>query len=259
MRLNLGKIQLRKDPPHMLNRYPGTYLQGGNQLPGTLSCLKHPALNSRVILVTVTRLRFDDNNIIVCLLVDFIFILSPITSHYHYYRYSTHLQQAAPVIMKLSSSTLLLGTATAALASRQQPLQEHVKSAAKSLADGWTSSTEHLLHAIKDAPAEAKALWEEVSMLYPEAMEKATSVPPPKAYTRKPDSAWDHIMKGADIQSVWVENNQGQQERELDGKLDAYNLRTKKVDPSKLGVDTVKQYSGYLDDEENDKHLFYCR
>jgi len=31
----------------------------------------------------------------------------------------------------------------------------------------------------------------------------------------------------------------------------------KKVDPSKLGVDTVKQYSGYLDDEKNDKHLFY--
>jgi cathepsin A (carboxypeptidase C) len=25
-----------------------------------------------------------------------------------------------------------------------------------------------------------------------------------------------------------------------------------------LGVDKVKQYSGYLDDEEEDKHLFYC-
>jgi hypothetical protein len=33
----------------------------------------------------------------------------------------------------------------------------------------------------------------------------------------------------------------------------------KAVDPSKLGVDPgVKQYSGYLDDNENDKHLFYC-
>ena len=46
---------------------------------------------------------------------------------------------------------------------------------------------------------------------------------------------------------------------EIDGKLETYNLRAKKVDPSKLGVDTVKQFSGYLDDEENDKHLFYCK
>jgi cathepsin A (carboxypeptidase C) len=59
--------------------------------------------------------------------------------------------------------------------------------------------------------------------------------------------------------SVWVENANGQKERAIDGKLEQYNLRTKKVDPSKLGVDTVKQYSGYLDDEKNDKHLFYCK
>ena len=58
--------------------------------------------------------------------------------------------------------------------------------------------------------------------------------------------------------SVWVENANGGKERAIDGKLEEYNLRTKKVDPSKLGVDTVKQYSGYLDDEKNDKHLFYC-
>jgi cathepsin A (carboxypeptidase C) len=35
-------------------------------------------------------------------------------------------------------------------------------------------------------------------------------------------------------------------------------MRVKKVDPAALGVDKVKQYSGYLDDEEEDKHLFYC-
>ncbi|KAG9971925.1 carboxypeptidase Y-like protein A, partial [Aureobasidium melanogenum] len=64
-------------------------------------------------------------------------------------------------------------------------------------------------------------------------------------------------MKGADIQSVWVENAQGQKEREIEGKLENYSLRTKKVDPSHLGVDKVKQYSGYLDDDEDDKHLFY--
>jgi cathepsin A (carboxypeptidase C) len=61
------------------------------------------------------------------------------------------------------------------------------------------------------------------------------------------------------FRSVWIENANGEKERAIDGKLEAYNLRTKKVDPSKLGVDTVKQYSGYLDDEQNDKHLFYCK
>lgn len=66
-------------------------------------------------------------------------------------------------------------------------------------------------------------------------------------------------MKGEDIQKVWVTNSKGEKERDIEGKLSNYNLRTKKVDPEALGVDTVKQYSGYLDDEEEDKHLFYCR
>lgn len=35
-----------------------------------------------------------------------------------------------------------------------------------------------------------------------------------------------------------------------------YELRIKSVDPSKLGIDTVKQYSGYLD-YKNSKHFFY--
>ena len=81
----------------------------------------------------------------------------------------------------------------------------------------------------------------------------------PKPHSRKHDNEWDHIMKGADVQSVWVENAQGQKEREIEGKLENYSLRTKKVDPSHLNVDKVKQYSGYLDDEEDDKHLFYCK
>jgi cathepsin A (carboxypeptidase C) len=95
-------------------------------------------------------------------------------------------------------------------------------------------------------------------MHFPDAMDKATFFSSPKPNTRKPDSTWDYVVKGADVQSVWVENSKGEKEREIDGKLESYNLRAKKVDPSKLAVDTVKQYSGYLDDEENDKHLFYC-
>ncbi|KAK6525356.1 hypothetical protein TWF694_005495 [Orbilia ellipsospora] len=39
--------------------------------------------------------------------------------------------------------------------------------------------------------------------------------------------------------------------------LHTYSLRGKTVDPSSLGLDKVKQHSGYLDDATNDKHLFY--
>lgn len=106
---------------------------------------------------------------------------------------------------------------------------------------------------------EVKQVWDEVTMLFPEAMEKANLFSAPKPHVKRPDSTWDYIVKGAEVQSVWVENSNGEKEREIDGKLENYNLRAKKVDPSKLGVDTVKQYSGYLDDDEADKHLFYCK
>ncbi|SCU84275.1 LAMI_0C06898g1_1 [Lachancea mirantina] len=39
-------------------------------------------------------------------------------------------------------------------------------------------------------------------------------------------------------------------------KDDDYRLRIKTIDPEKLGIDTVKQYSGYLDFQDS-KHFFY--
>ncbi|KAI5295611.1 hypothetical protein KEM55_006128, partial [Ascosphaera atra] len=79
-----------------------------------------------------------------------------------------------------------------------------------------------------------------------------------KRHTRRPDSHWTHIVRGADVQASWIEDADKTKHRELDGKLDTYDLRVKAVDPAALGVDPdVKQYSGYLDDNENDKHLFY--
>ncbi|PMD34051.1 putative carboxypeptidase Y like protein A [Hyaloscypha variabilis F] len=165
--------------------------------------------------------------------------------------------------MKVLASTVLLGAASAAMTNQQQIFsnpfkgQRPLKEAAKPVADAWAESLKHLSQSMKNIPAEAKALWDEVAMMFPEAMDQATFFSSPKPHTRKPDSAWDYVVKGADIQSVWIENSKGEKEREVDGKLETYNLRAKKVDPSKLGVDKVKQYSGYLDDEENDKHLFY--
>ncbi|PNY25243.1 Carboxypeptidase [Tolypocladium capitatum] len=67
----------------------------------------------------------------------------------------------------------------------------------------------------------------------------------PKQNFRKPDNQWDHVVKGTDVQA------------QRSGKLANYNLRANSVDPSRLGVDVVKQFSGYLDDTQSDKHLFY--
>lgn len=158
--------------------------------------------------------------------------------------------------MKFLASTLLLGAATNAVAQQQilqQPLKQDASSSKLDPLDSFRKS-------MLSMTTEEWKLWEEVEMMFPEAMKDMPNIlSAPKPHIRKPDSKWDYLVKGADIQSVWVENSKGEKEREIDGRLESYNLRAKKVDPSKLGVDTVKQYSGYLDDEENDKHLFYCK
>jgi len=162
--------------------------------------------------------------------------------------------------MKLLASTVLVGAATAAISPQQQVLQNSFQEAARPVSDAWhksMGSLGHLTESMEEMTSEAKGVWDDIAMLFPEAMEAATVFSAPKPHSRKPDSTWDYVIKGADIQSVWVENANGEKEREIDGKLEQYNMRAKKVDPSKLAVDTVKQYSGYLDDEENDKHLFY--
>ena len=159
------------------------------------------------------------------------------------------------------SSIALVGAASSALAADQHVLggdkfDSHLPKAEK--AKGVWSSVQE---SFENMGADAKALWDEVTLLAPDAVEafkKVAFSQKPKPATRKPDSTWDYIVKGADVQDVWVEK-EGQKQRLVGGQLDTYNLRAKKVDPSKLGVDSVKQYSGYLDDNENDKHLFYCK
>lgn len=156
--------------------------------------------------------------------------------------------------MKVAASALLFGAASAAVAPQQQILK-----APKQASDSWTKPLHNLQDSLKSLTGEARQLWDEVAMMFPESMDQASFFSLPKPHTRKHDSEWDHILKGADVQSVWVENAKGEKERDVDGRLENYNLRTKKVDPAALGVDKVKQYSGYLDDEEEDKHLFYCK
>lgn len=159
--------------------------------------------------------------------------------------------------MKAAASALLLGAASTALAEQQQVFQ--MPRPLAEAADAWSKPLHNLEDALKSLTGEAKQLWDEVAMMFPEAIDSANFFSTPKPHNRKHDSEWDHILKGADVQSVWVENAQGQKERDVEGKLEQFSLRTKKVDPKSLGVDDVKQYSGYLDNDEDDKHLFYCK
>lgn len=174
--------------------------------------------------------------------------------------------------MKAFTTAVLLSAASGALAQEQQVLKvpSQISNMAEQ-ANQWidtiskvdpakasTKVMDKMHDALSSLTEEGSKLWDEMNMMFPESMNKAKFFSQPKPATRRHDSEWDHIIKGADIQSLWVENEEGVKERAIHGKLDNFNMRVKKVDPAALGVDTVKQYSGYLDDEEEDKHLFYC-
>jgi cathepsin A (carboxypeptidase C) len=118
-----------------------------------------------------------------------------------------------------------------------------------------------LAGSISGMSSEAKELWDEISKLMPDAVKsfkETLSSAKPKLHTRKPDRSWDSVLKGSDVQDQ-VGVNGNSEHKMTGGNLENYSLRAKKVDPSSLGVDTVKQYSGYLDDESSDKHLFFCK
>jgi cathepsin A (carboxypeptidase C) len=156
--------------------------------------------------------------------------------------------------MRLLPATLLVGAATAAAPPFQQILGLPKKGA-----DTLAKPLHDLQEQLKTLSDEARRLWDDVASEFHDSMDHNPVFSLPKKHNRRPDSHWDHVVRGADVQSVWVTGAGGEKEREVDGKLEAYDLRVKKTDPSALGIDPgVKQYTGYLDDNENDKHLFYC-
>jgi len=149
---------------------------------------------------------------------------------------------------------LLIGVVAAVAPQTQQVLGRPKDGVAASFSESFQNLQEHL----KTLSDDVQALWDEVSTRFPEAVDNLSFYSMPKKHSRRPDSRWDHIVRGSDLQNIWITNADGEKEREVDGKLESYDLRVKKVDPSSLGVDpNVKQYSGYLDDNANDKHLFY--
>lgn len=126
--------------------------------------------------------------------------------------------------------------------SHHQPSKlDHIKN----IVEDAANKHKHVVQASADWLGEIKADLED----YMPYMSK------PKPHTRK--NGEFTVVSGEDVANEFSINSKGQKQRKLDGKLSSYDLRVKSVDPQSLGIDKVKQYSGYLDDKENDKHLFY--
>ena len=164
-------------------------------------------------------------------------------------------------IMKVVPTALLLGTAAASVQPAQQVLNwDSPKDIPQKVADAASQPLQDLKEHLKSLKEDAKELFEEVSNLFPDSLNNIPFYSLPKKHTRRPDSDWDYIIRGSDVQALWVENANGEKEREVDGRLEAFDLRVRSVDPSVLGVDPgVKQFSGYLDNNDEDKHLFFCK
>jgi cathepsin A (carboxypeptidase C) len=101
--------------------------------------------------------------------------------------------------MRLLAPTLLISAASTAIAQEQHVLKSNFKTP-KPVADAWSKPLHTLSEVMKGMTSEAKAIWDEVSMYFPEAMDKASLFSMPKPHVKKPDSIWDYIVKGADVQ-----------------------------------------------------------
>ncbi|KAH3660566.1 hypothetical protein OGAPHI_007152 [Ogataea philodendri] len=123
----------------------------------------------------------------------------------------------------------------------QQPLEldlsipQELLNKGKSFLD---TVSEALGESTEGLTAEMKELWGEMEMKFPDAIQSMTVKSEPSfKITKKPTTFWD----------AHVQND----------KLSNYKLRVKETNPGDLGIDHTKQYSGYLDVEDEDKHFFY--
>lgn len=170
--------------------------------------------------------------------------------------------------MRLSlAAQLLIGAASASVFQSQQVLDTGAGKSRVDTVDALRTAANLISAHTDDMTAkvglqsittEELDVWGQILERFPDALKPEKIVGSGKtSHRRRPDSAWNFITHGDDLQKSWVTAADGSSEREIDGQLSEYTLRTKTVDPSSLGVDKVKQYSGYLDDNDNDKHLFY--
>ncbi len=76
--------------------------------------------------------------------------------------------------MKVATSALLVGAVSAA--AQQQPQQQVLKfpdSFSELKANSWTKPLHNLEEGLKSLTGEARAVWDEVAMMYPESFDTA--------------------------------------------------------------------------------------
>lgn len=137
----------------------------------------------------------------------------------------------------------------------QKPLA--ASSSQSTLSPSLAQISEHLHSLGGDFTSEAITAWNKIAELYPEdtisAVQAMLGMGKPKAgVTKKPDSHWDFIVQGDEVVSALGSEIEGHE------KLKGTKLRIKK--PNGLGIDAgIKQYSGYLDVDDDEKHFFFCK
>jgi len=157
--------------------------------------------------------------------------------------------------MKLAVASML-SLALGAAAYFPNPAQEPLGASSSNLPQFLSQALDKVKATLGDLPVEAAAAWTEIAKLYPEdtisALQAMASPAKPKeGIKRRPDSHWDHIVHGDQMMSAMAGKVDGRE------KLKGTKLRIKK--PNGLGIDEdIKQYSGYLD-VEDDKHFFFCK
>ncbi|ODQ65484.1 hypothetical protein NADFUDRAFT_52072 [Nadsonia fulvescens var. elongata DSM 6958] len=138
--------------------------------------------------------------------------------------------------MKIQSFALLAGSASLASAfsipflddaSFQIPFFDKLKSK-QSLADKAAV-------AFGDIPEDLESIWHEMEQEFPDQAAKYNFLSKPSKLSSSRKTEWLYNVR--------------------DDEFPKHGLRVK--DPSILGVDNVKQFSGYLDIDEDKKHLFY--
>ncbi|ODV85319.1 hypothetical protein CANARDRAFT_7965 [[Candida] arabinofermentans NRRL YB-2248] len=158
------------------------------------------------------------------------------------------MKLSTPILTLLVTAVATSNAVAVAQDQPQQPLQhESIKDTTKNIFGKIAKGGKSLLQQASDIYGESidtldkelVGIWSEMELKFPDTLKNMQFTSKPNfKINKKPDSFWD----------FHVDNKE---------KFDNYKLRVKKTDPGALGVDHTKQYSGYLDVEDEDKHFFY--
>lgn len=119
----------------------------------------------------------------------------------------------------------------------QVPLVDKAQGMAQSIGNTVLETAANALKLPLDqVPADARALWSEMTMKFPSAVLSLQFWSNPKKHTEN-KYKFDALVQNE--------------------AFPRHKLRVKKSGAEKLGIDSVKQATGYLDIEEEDKHFFY--